>query len=509
MSLGKPPLPVDKGWAWLIMIGSFINITIVISFNRASGLFVTELLDQFQESATSTTIAFGAAPFMFSLCNILLPIALLPRFCPRVLIFTGGVFSGISVTSMAFARSMLTMTFLFGIMGFSHGLIFVPQTVLIGSYFKKRLAFANAFAYMGMAAAAIFSPIVGRFLLDIYGLQGTLLLYGAFTFNILTSALLLRPISSYRTEPADKVSLPDIDKSLNEKALPLLKKESSQYLEHVETPSSIHYEKCHLSDSSCKSDYATYHKTGNNFHQVPENTNEFERYQGNDEGKTTQQTPNAQEPKDPSHDCECVLNFEVSSDDLLEEDKCLSHDNEPNNPKCGENTQKTCILNAAILQSSGDPDEPSVSYAESHQIDPPHINPKKSLNRCFGGVRARVRGSVYSNSLAILLLLAAGFCVHTQPSLTYLPSLGEENGLSQSQVPYLLTVAGIFNLLGKLIIGFVADLSLCNTNRLYIVAAVNMTLGGVFHFIRYITCFLCLFSVIFAMMFFIMKLLKV
>ncbi|RUS72230.1 hypothetical protein EGW08_020003 [Elysia chlorotica] len=488
MSLGKPPLPVDQGWAWLVMVASFINITIVISFNRASGLFVTSLLEQFQESATSTTVAFGAAPLMFCLSNILLPSALLPRFCSRTLVFTGGVISGISVTCMAFAQSMLALTFLFGIMGFAHGLIFVPQTVLIGLYFKKRLAFANAFAYMGMAAAAIFSPIIARFLLDVYGLQGTLLIYGAFTFNILTAALFLRPINSYKIEPTDIVLVPDDLLTHNEHSLPLLNGESTQPPEHkIATASQNDYVKYEFADSIFKSNNKNHREHTMKLDRSEGKTNEIDGHKNNGGGEIGLQITNFEEP---SPKCEYSVkqknsvNVDSPIEEHLEVDNQASHDKDCNLTKRDNNTQDSCVVCAPIPPSSVDPNEPTVSLIENH-THPSNTNPEKnSLNRCFGGMQSRLRGSVYCNPLAVLLLLAAGLCVHTQPSLTYLPSLGEENGLSSSQVPYLLTAAGVANLLGKLVIGYIADLGLCNARRIYIVIAVNVALGAVFHFIR-------------------------
>ena len=506
MIRGKPPLPVDRGWAWLVMIGAFINITIVISFNRASGLFVTYFLDQFQESATSTTMAFGAAPLMFSICNILLPTVLLPRFCPRTLAFAGGVFTGISVTSMAFARSMLTMTFLFGIMGFAHGLIFVPQTVLIGFYFKKRLAFANAFACMGMATAAIFSPILGRFLLDGFGLQGTLLLYGAFTFNILPSALLFRPVSSYSTISAND-SPSENGETQVECTSPLLNQDLEQPPEHDISPSSMNSEKhqsYQISRELNNQDKCTKDE------QIGENTNADESRQNHTNEISMQQL----NFKEPTNLQQIFLRRDNSSVDLhLEKDSmqlCLSHYKEPGhylNYK-SKDTENVCVSHTP---SSALTDEPLCSPAEAQEIvlpkedlialreldhekdcppatpqkGSPHSNCKSCWSRHFRSILAWTRNSIYSNPIAILLLLASGFCVHTQPSFTYLPSLGEENGLSSREVPYLLTTAGVFNLLGKLVIGYIADLSFCSTSRLHMLVAINLVLGIALQFTRY------------------------
>ncbi|GFR97873.1 monocarboxylate transporter 12 [Elysia marginata] len=485
MSWGKPALPIDKGWAWLVMFGSFINITIVISFNRASGLFVTHFLDQFQESATSTTLAFGAAPFVFSLCNILLPSVLLPRFRVRTLVFVGGIFSGISVTSMAFAQSMLVMTLCFCVMGFAHGLIFVPQTVLIGLYFKKRLSFANAFAYMGMAAAAIVSPIIARLLLDGYGLQGTLLLYGAFTFNILPAALLLRPVSVYNTDITENVVLSDDNATPNENACTLLDQESSEVPEHNKaTPS------CN-DDGELIAEYIGPAKS-RNVHCLEEKeyTIELTAHESCHSEEIIEQLPNSQ--KDPQWVSGCVEQKETNSTESSIDNfnsKNSSHDlNEPcevthtaasysksKEAHC-DDTAKCFLIDKKCTKSKVLNDDTCSS--------PSTTSSRNIFSRCFSNVWAHVRRSVYSNPLALLLLLASGLCVHTQPSLTYLPSLGEENGLSPKQVPYLLTTAGVSNLVGKLVIGYIADLRCCSRSRLYMVAGINLVLGGVFHLIR-------------------------
>ncbi|GFN75665.1 monocarboxylate transporter 12 [Plakobranchus ocellatus] len=484
-------------------------MTIIISFNRASGLFVTEFLDQFQESATATTIAFGAAPIMFSICNILLPSVLLPRFCTRTLAFAGGIFAGISVTCMSFARSMSIMTLLFGIMGFAHGFIFAPQTVLLGFYFQKRLAFANAFAFMGMAAASIVSPIVAKFLLEIYGLQGTLLLYGAFTFNIVPVALLFRPVTAYTVVSSAELNKEeDACNAHDEHSVSLLTQEEyklhNDLCDDTSTLPSRHNKDCQINyerpmvkshshcvpadsernciESDLKSHYVLNRENMCQQRSSSQTNNDisFQKNYAPTFDSIDHSYPHDNGIESTEHEIETILG---SQSKYTCEDKIkleVEHNKESRENyielEALQDDRLPQVTKATSASKAKDCDEVSNTSSGTHS--------ESSLWHRFV---MQMRASVYSNPLAILLLLAAGLSVHTQPMSTYLPALGEENGLSSSQVPYLLTVTGITNLVGKLAIGYIADLKLCD--RLYIVLATNMIFGGVMQFTRFCQSF--------------------
>ena len=91
---------------------------------------------------------------------------------------------------------------------------------------------------------------------------------------------------------------------------------------------------------------------------------------------------------------------------------------------------------------------------------------------------------IYRNPLVMILVLASGLGVHGPTYYGYTPLLGEENGLLSSRVPFLLTIAGVCDLVGKLTLGSLADLP---SVRGIHVAVVTQIFFGVT--LQFVSCF--------------------
>ncbi|XP_046560602.1 monocarboxylate transporter 12-like [Haliotis rubra] len=77
-----------------------------------------------------------------------------------------------------------------------------PALVLIGKYFKKRRGIATAVALSGNSLGnSIFPPVV-NFLLDEYGVRGSMLILTGLTMNMWVGGALFRPLSSFRKTAA-------------------------------------------------------------------------------------------------------------------------------------------------------------------------------------------------------------------------------------------------------------------------------------------------------------------
>ena len=74
----------------------------------------------------------------------------------------------------------------------------MPTTVLLGFYFRRRRSLANSLTKCGVGVGAVAFPPIVTYLLDQYGLRGSLLLMGGVCLNSLAAASLLRPVSFYK-----------------------------------------------------------------------------------------------------------------------------------------------------------------------------------------------------------------------------------------------------------------------------------------------------------------------
>ena len=81
--------------------------------------------------------------------------------------------------------------------GIGTGLAYSPSIVIVGQYFEKKLAFANGLSLAGSGIGSIAIPPLMVYALEIYGLEGTLLIMGGITVNLCVSGMLFRPAEFY------------------------------------------------------------------------------------------------------------------------------------------------------------------------------------------------------------------------------------------------------------------------------------------------------------------------
>ena len=78
--------------------------------------------------------------------------------------------------------------------GFGFGLIYLPGTVTVGYYFKKRLALATGLSLCGSGVGIFaFAPLCEYFI-RIYGWQGATWMVAGITLNGMVMGALLRPV---------------------------------------------------------------------------------------------------------------------------------------------------------------------------------------------------------------------------------------------------------------------------------------------------------------------------
>ncbi|KAK8756395.1 hypothetical protein V5799_000901 [Amblyomma americanum] len=78
----------------------------------------------------------------------------------------------------------------------------VPTNVVVlNRYFDKYRATASGLNFSGAALSSVLLPPIIRWLLDAYGLQGTMLIVGALVLNVMAAAIVLHSTTSHPREP--------------------------------------------------------------------------------------------------------------------------------------------------------------------------------------------------------------------------------------------------------------------------------------------------------------------
>ncbi|ESO98953.1 hypothetical protein LOTGIDRAFT_231274 [Lottia gigantea] len=192
-------LPIDRGWAWVISMATFVIQLLKVGYQRSMGLLFIEFLRVYQTNTTVTTLISGVSAGVFGF-SVFISMQVLVGWIPvRYIIMIGGTIASIAIIGSAFATNIVQLILLQGALaGCGNSMMAGPAYVLISKYFKKRRGLGTSLASSGISVGSVAFPILMRYLLDEYGLQGTLLIVGAIQLNIVTMACLMRPLESFK-----------------------------------------------------------------------------------------------------------------------------------------------------------------------------------------------------------------------------------------------------------------------------------------------------------------------
>ncbi|XP_035825403.1 uncharacterized protein LOC101856994 [Aplysia californica] len=194
----KSAHPVDKGWAWVIMIASFAVHFLCIGFMRSFGVLFVEFQRKFESSGAMTSTINGIMSVTYSVTTLLVMNVVLKRTSVRNVCLVGSVlqFLGMSLSSLATEASHLIATQ--GLLyGCGHALLYCPVLVILSQYFDKKRPIATVISTCGTSAGGIVFPIITRYLVEEYGLRGALLLLACFSLQQATFVALITPPSDY------------------------------------------------------------------------------------------------------------------------------------------------------------------------------------------------------------------------------------------------------------------------------------------------------------------------
>ncbi|XP_007529439.1 monocarboxylate transporter 5 [Erinaceus europaeus] len=183
----------DGGWGWMVVLHFFLVNTIVIGMIRAFSVFFVVFQEEFEATSEQvgwigslmSSLGFSAGPLVAIVCDI-------TGDKTASILGASLVSGGFLISSWATSIPFLCVTM--GLLpGLGSAFLYQVAAVVVTKYFKKRLALSTAIARSGMGMAFLLVPLT-KFMIDQYGWTGALLLFGAFTLNLVPSSMLLRPI---------------------------------------------------------------------------------------------------------------------------------------------------------------------------------------------------------------------------------------------------------------------------------------------------------------------------
>ncbi|KAK1166396.1 monocarboxylate transporter 9-like isoform X1 [Acipenser oxyrinchus oxyrinchus] len=186
---------LDSGWGWVIVVASFLCQFLAYGSPMSVGVLYPEWLDTFRQGKGMTawvgSLVSGIGLIASPICS-----ACVTNFGARpVTVFSGVMVSGGLMLS-AFAPNVQFLIFSYGtVVGMGCGLVYAATVTITCQYFDKRRGLALGIITTGTSVGGFICATFQQVLVELYGLEGCLLIMGALTLNIMACGGLMRPLN--------------------------------------------------------------------------------------------------------------------------------------------------------------------------------------------------------------------------------------------------------------------------------------------------------------------------
>ncbi|XP_022599238.1 monocarboxylate transporter 6 [Seriola dumerili] len=188
----------DGGWGWVVLVATILVLALTLAFPSCVGIFYTDLQNEFHASNSETSwvpsimtsVLHAGGPF----CSVLVE-----RLGCRATVMLGGVLSGLGMAASSFTQSISQLYITAGVItGLGFCFSFQPAVTILGHYFVRRRAFANAMSSTGTALGLCTLPFLGNYLHTELGWRGSFLVLGAVLLNCCVCGAVMRPLQPPR-----------------------------------------------------------------------------------------------------------------------------------------------------------------------------------------------------------------------------------------------------------------------------------------------------------------------
>ncbi|XP_055998590.1 monocarboxylate transporter 12-like isoform X4 [Ostrea edulis] len=175
-----------------VLTATTIIAMIYIGGVSSFSILYKELLDFYHTRSGDTAIIqslcqflnFGIGPFANYLSEI---------YSFRSVMIAGGFLGFLGLFLSAFVPRMEFWILTYGALtGVGFGLVYSPCFTVVNFYFKRRRALAIGIVLFGTGVGSVLFPFLYKMLLDLYGLQGAVIVISALSLNICVCAALIR-----------------------------------------------------------------------------------------------------------------------------------------------------------------------------------------------------------------------------------------------------------------------------------------------------------------------------
>ncbi|XP_033759356.1 monocarboxylate transporter 13-like [Pecten maximus] len=434
-------LPIDQGWAWVVLAASTVINILYAGVLKSFGIFFVEILDVYGGTVSTTSLILGLQFTVYCTANVPVLMILLRyqsvRRCQLV---------GIILSALAYALSSLTNRLELLILcqsllnGLSIALIVPTGIVQVSKYFRKRIGLANGILMAGLSLGGLVMPPMIQLIVLEYTLHGALLLTSGIIFNALPAAVLQRPPEFYR------------------RIFTLKRKNYLGVLQHI--------------ISSDSKDTKIYNKK--NHPLVTEHDNQMKYKMSTSEGTLPIALGNKMMKKG-----EPDLQLTTNSLPNLLHSGCEKYHNQVRHHRVSIDAKD--LRHFSSMSAFECADVSSISFSQQNVSTEENISDMGSQASRSSRHWLRIMLTQCKESGVTLLknrsfLIFVGFyttgTISNETITTYLPPYAKETGIESTNVAMLISIHSVCDFVGRLLSGYLADTHWIKKHHLILVSQV-------------------------------------
>lgn len=192
--LGDDFVAPDGGWGWLVSVASGLNILVTFALAQQFGIIFRNRMENLGISSSELTTIINTQ-IAVSAFTGLLNGPLFRRYTYRVVALVGSVLTFVGLFWMVFADTFTLYLLSFSIIyGFGRGLTTSASSLAVNTYFKVKRRTATAYQFGVAGLGPIVCPFFATYMLQMYGVQGTTLLFAGASLHTIACSLIYQPV---------------------------------------------------------------------------------------------------------------------------------------------------------------------------------------------------------------------------------------------------------------------------------------------------------------------------
>ncbi|BFZ25545.1 hypothetical protein BsWGS_28584 [Bradybaena similaris] len=202
------PTPPNGGWGWVIVCASMIGNLIVDGISYSFGVFLLEFVDAYKETKSKVSLVGSLLSGVYLFVGPIVS-ALTNKYGCRPIVIAGSITATAGFVLATLSPNIDVLIFTYGVIGgCGLGMIYLPCIVSVGHYFDTKRAFATGLAVCGSGLGTFIFPPLSEFLLTEYSWQGGLLIIAGIMFQGCVCGILMRPLEAKgsATQPSKQPS---------------------------------------------------------------------------------------------------------------------------------------------------------------------------------------------------------------------------------------------------------------------------------------------------------------